>query len=182
MKLLFLFIYFFYLNFYFFRKSNGVSSLNCFSVSPLPYGLEPAIQNPIQQLPSSPQRLFPHLPGGRGDTMGFHAIGLFQYILKTVNLYGWNGLIATCCIKRFEIVLDTPLKGIVNYFLQRPCFESIYLLKVNNGNTRIIIEICSKLTIQTLKRHHWRRWGVFNVNFEQISHNVLVFLLLTLNT
>ena len=36
----------------------------------------------------------------------------------------------------------------------------------------------SKLTIKTPKRHHWRRSGVFIVNFEHISHLVL---LLTLN-
>ena len=30
-------------------------------------------------------------------------------------------------------------------------------------------EICSKLTIKTSKQHHWRRSGVFIVNFEQIS-------------
>ena len=38
----------------------------------------------------------------------------------------------------------------------------IYLLKVNNRNTR-------------------RRFGVFIVNFEHMSHLVLVFVLLTLN-
>ena len=37
---------------------------------------------------------------------------------------------------------------------------------------------CSKLAIETLER---RRSGVFIVNFEHISHHVLVFLLLTLN-
>ena len=42
----------------------------------------------------------------------------------------------------------------------------IYLLKVNNRNTRKRCEICS---------------GVFIVNFEHILHLVLVFLLLTLN-
>ena len=42
-------------------------------------------------------------------------------------------------------------------------------------------EICSKLTIKTLERRHWRRSGVLIVNFEHISHLVLVFLLLTLN-
>ena len=42
----------------------------------------------------------------------------------------------------------------------------VYLLKVNNRNTRTRCEICSKFTI---------------VNFEHISHLVLVFLLLTLN-
>ena len=39
-----------------------------------------------------------------------------------------------------------------------------------------------KLTIRTPERRHWRRSGVFIVNFEQISHFVLVFLLLTLRT
>ena len=38
---------------------------------------------------------------------------------------------------------------------------------------------CSKLTIETLDVRH--RSGVFIVNFEHISHLVLVFLLLTLN-
>ena len=42
----------------------------------------------------------------------------------------------------------------------------IYLLKVNNGNTRTMCEISSKLTV---------------VNFEHVSHIVLVFPLLTLN-
>ena len=45
----------------------------------------------------------------------------------------------------------------------------VYLLKVNNRNSRIRCEICSKLTIH------------FIVNFEHISHLILVFLLLTLN-
>ena len=30
-------------------------------------------------------------------------------------------------------------------------------------------------------RRHWRRSGIFIVNFEPISHHVLVFLLLTLS-
>ena len=42
-------------------------------------------------------------------------------------------------------------------------------------------EMCSKLTIKTPERHHWRHFDVFIVNFEHISHLVLVFLLLTLN-
>ena len=53
----------------------------------------------------------------------------------------------------------------------------IYLLKFNNRNTRT----CPKLTIKTPERRQWRRSGVFIVNFEHISHLVLVFLLLTLN-
>ena len=41
--------------------------------------------------------------------------------------------------------------------------------------------MCSKLTINTPERRQWRRSGVFMVNFEHISHLVLVFLLLTLS-
>ena len=57
----------------------------------------------------------------------------------------------------------------------------IYMFKVNNRNSITRCEICSKLTIKTPERRHWRRSGVFIVNFEHISHLVLVFLLLTLN-
>ena len=57
---------------------------------------------------------------------------------------------------------------------------SIYLFNVKNGNTRAKCDICSKLNIKTPERRQWRRSGVFNVNFEQISDLVLVFLLLTL--
>ena len=56
-----------------------------------------------------------------------------------------------------------------------------YMLKCNNRNTRTRCEICSKLTIKTPERRHWRRSGVFIVNFEDISHLALLFLLLTLS-
>ena len=55
------------------------------------------------------------------------------------------------------------------------------MFKVYNRNTKIRCEICSKLTVKTQKRRQWRRPGVFIVNFEYISHLVLVFLFLTLN-
>ena len=43
-----------------------------------------------------------------------------------------------------------------------------YTFKVNNGNTRVGCEMCSKLT-KTL-RHQWRRSVVYIVNFEHILH------------
>ena len=78
------------------------------------------------------------------------------------------------------------IKAFLFYSSIRFVFETvfpagIYLLKVNNRNTRTRCEICSKLTINTPERRHWPRSGVFIVNFEHISHLVLVFLLLTLN-
>ena len=69
----------------------------------------------------------------------------------------------------------------IMYYREPYIPAGIYLLKVNNRNTRTRCEICSKLTINTPERRHCRRSGVFIVNFEHISHLVLVFLLLTLN-
>ena len=65
--------------------------------------------------------------------------------------------------------------------LNRTYPAGICLLKVNNRNTRARCEICSKLTIKIPERRHWRRSGIFIVNFEHISHLALVVLLLTLN-
>ena len=56
-----------------------------------------------------------------------------------------------------------------------------YMFKDNNRSTRTRCEICSKLTIKTPERRHWRRSVFFIVNFEHISHLVLVFVLLTLS-
>ena len=53
---------------------------------------------------------------------------------------------------------------------------AIYLLKLNNKNTRIRWELSSKLTIKIPKQS-----GVIIVNFGLISHLVLLFLLSTLN-
>ena len=58
---------------------------------------------------------------------------------------------------------------------------NIYFFKFNNRNTRKRCEICSKLTINTPERRHWRHSGVFVVNFEHVLHLFLVFLLFTLN-
>ena len=48
-----------------------------------------------------------------------------------------------------------------------------FLEKKNSGNTRTMLEICSKLKLKDTR--------TISVNFEQISHIVLVFPLLTLN-
>ena len=45
--------------------------------------------------------------------------------------------------------------------------NDIYLLKVNNGNTRTMWENCSKLSIKTPEQSHWCRSGVFIVNFDR---------------
>ena len=42
-------------------------------------------------------------------------------------------------------------------------------------------EICLKLAIKTPELRHWRHSGDYIVNFEQISHTALKFLLLNTN-
>ena len=48
------------------------------------------------------------------------------------------------------------------------------MFKVDNRNTRRRREICLNLTIKTPARRHWRRSGISIVNFEQISHFVII--------
>ena len=69
----------------------------------------------------------------------------------------------------------------VIYNLWGHCPANIYLFKVKNRNTRKKCEIFLKLIIKTPEQRRWRRSGVFIVNFENISHLFLLFLLLTLN-
>ena len=68
----------------------------------------------------------------------------------------------------------------MNCYLATRNPAGIYLFQVNNGDTRIC-EICSKLAMKTSERRHLHSFGVLIVNFEQNSHIVLLFLLLTLN-
>ena len=49
------------------------------------------------------------------------------------------------------------------------------MFRVSNKDTR------TTTTMKIPERRHWRRSGIFIVNFEQISHLALVFLLLTLS-
>ena len=56
---------------------------------------------------------------------------------------------------------------------------AIYLVKFNNGDTKIMFEICSELTPKTEERGQCRCFGVYC--YLQNSHIFLLFLLLTLN-
>ena len=60
-----------------------------------------------------------------------------------------------------------------------PC---IYLLKVNNGNSRTRHVICTKLTKKDTRttqhediKKHWHSSGVSIINFEKVPHLFLVF-------
>ena len=64
-------------------------------------------------------------------------------------------------------------------FLKGP--SNIHLFKVNNGNTRIMCQICWELTLKKLGWRYWPRSVVFIVvNFEHIPHIVLAVPLLAL--
>ena len=70
---------------------------------------------------------------------------------------------------------NSPRSICFHYYLRKHL-----LVKVNNSNTRKMGEICSKLKINA---REWRRGNcsdVFIVNFEHVSHFLLVLLLLAL--
>ena len=82
----------------------------------------------------------------------------------------------------FLICITHNMKYISKYNLIRPVPAENHLFKVSNENNRTMNEICSKLTIKAPKLvSFWFRSCVSIVNFEQILHIALVFLLLTLN-
>ena len=103
---------------------------------------------------------------------------------SSVTLHLWAEWIYHSHIQNFDLLMPQNLfqkLGISHYISLCIFPANIYLLKGNNRNTRKRCEICSKLTIKTQERRHWRRSGIFIVNFEHILHLFLVFLLLTLN-
>ena len=63
-------------------------------------------------------------------------------------------------------------------YLAKQSPAGIHLFKVNNGNTKTMCEICSKLTIKTQSDIIDITSGLFIISFEQISLTVLRFLFL----
>ena len=98
-------------------------------------------------------------------------------------------LLPTNCLSVFDHFLGLAFKGLKISFLMKhrlPTYNFLTLsisaiIYLFNKNTKKKCEICSELTIKTPKRRQRRRFGVFIVKFEHISHLFLVLLLLTLN-
>ena len=94
----------------------------------------------------------------------------------------WKTKLILFISKHQRIARKTRFKYIWVYS-EVPIPANIYLFKVNNRNTTKRCEICSKLTIKTPTRRHWRRSGFFGgfwtyftpissvyiVDFEQID-------------
>ena len=101
---------------------------------------------------------------------------LFQHLYILYIYTGFDLSFGSTVVKIYPFVTLIWLNKDENMFP-----VGIYLLNVNNRNTRTTCEICSKLTIKTPEQCYWCCYGVFIVNFEHISHLVLEFLLLTMN-
>ena len=94
----------------------------------------------------------------------------------------WKPVNRACSWKKTQIEKKKGKKttylalwNFVSWVLAFTCWKSTI------RNTRKPCRICSKLTIKTPERGHWRCSVVLIVNFEHDSHIFLVFLLLTLN-
>ena len=111
--------------------------------------------------------------------------GDFVVVIYVFWLFDMISFLKTCVSKIAEKLLMEELTSpyfsvvlfpwflLINFIMSQPVFTL-------SGNTRTVIEIGSKLTIKTLERCQWPRFGVLIVNFEQISHIVLLFPFLTL--
>ena len=98
-----------------------------------------------------------------------------QLTLKKLGWRCWPHSVVFIVVS-FEHVLHTSGISIVGFDE-----VNIHLFKTNNGETRIMHQICSKLTIKKLGWCYWPRSGVFiAVNFEHIPHIVLAIPLLAL--
>ena len=69
--------------------------------------------------------------------------------------------------RKFSPFITVPMEVVLVQLLGVNNPPGIYLLKVNNRNTRTRCEICSNLTIKVPERR--RRSGVFIANFEHVT-------------
>ena len=103
-----------------------------------------------------------------------------HFILDVFRAVLYQVSVAIQILKCFSITDRLQISLIMSNKFKRINPAGIYLLKVNNRNTRTRWKICSNLTIKTLDAN-WHHSGAFIFNFEHISHLVLVFPFLTLN-
>ena len=76
----------------------------------------------------------------------------------------WDKQIYGKVVGEFKVALKGTTSREIWKILSGAILFGNYMFKVNNRNTR-----------------KWRRSGIFIVNFENISHLVIVFLLITLS-
>ena len=81
----------------------------------------------------------------------------------------------------YQWIHDLKSKDTKWWCTGRDIIAGNYTFTVSNGNTGTRCQAYSKLTQKTVEPSQWRHSSVIIVNFEHISHLVLVFLLLTLS-
>ena len=92
----------------------------------------------------------------------------FNYFYRILAaIHSFNGTVYFFDVKICSHAI-LPTHFLSAYFRTLVAPAGIYLFKVDNRNTRTRCEVCSKLTIKTPERPHWRPSGVFIVNFEHI--------------
>ena len=128
--------------------------------------------------------------GGRGSEMWhFRDDIIFEWSLTKFSLHTCKQLseFDSKTLSKTNVFSKKRSKNIISTLFSLSKFNShahpglvptnIYMVKVNNRNTRKTGEICSKLTIISSYGRHW----TYAINSKDISYHFLVFLLLNLN-
>ena len=110
--------------------------------------------------------------------------GTSKYLLVFKILQTLGEMVRTLTfsdISKFSLIAPGSISWSLAFWQQLSVLLHSQHLHVTNltTNNRTKHELCSELTIKTPEQCHWRCCGVFIVNFQHISHLVLVFLLLT---
>ena len=108
----------------------------------------------------------------------FFSCDFWEKFQSSFFLEVWSDITSET-VKYFEMFSSINLMktDIYQIFFGSHWQSNIYWFKVNNRKSRERCEMCSKLSIKTPQRRQWRRFGVFVVKFEHISHLFLVLLL-----
>ena len=100
-------------------------------------------------------------------------------MIKSLNYFEWLKFLLTCMkINLLTLGLNQfwNIDVSIKFLYYSQSFPAgIYFFKINNGKTRIMCKIYSKLTIEIPERSHWYRSDVVIVNFEQNLHIVWCF-------
>ena len=114
-----------------------------------------------------------HFQNGKergADNFTFGMIHLvYSHFRKTNISYPWYAHVGTKDVRNVSSP-ENFAKVLNEWLLFSPFQPTITCSKLTIETLEQRCEIFSKLTIKTPKRHQWRRFGVFIVIFEHISH------------
>lgn len=93
----------------------------------------------------------------------------------------WHSILKCFGSESMQMIMKIKIDWTIEYWWYNYCITdwntpaSIDLFRVSNGNTKLSCEICPELASKTLEQHCWRWSGIFFVDFEQVSHIIMVF-------